>query len=226
MQNDPVNYNDPSGLMLWWVGSGLCTVGSGEKRDIVSCDFYTNVALQLGATPQNIAYVVAAKLAKLVDKGHWTDCEALAEFADEMAGMTSSKDAFVEAFGVLVPKQLATQVGRVPWNSRPVYLNTGQPSGYAPEYQNTTPDGRTGDPSWNGDQGHHFAAFFEYGYQNPGSGSSTAYWFEVLEGFRGTFNQNDVNLGVVAAQMGAALKAGIRSASEIAGLIRDLVCAK
>src|SRR5437016_8208076 len=85
---------------------------------------------------------------------------------------------------------------------------------------------REGDANWNGDQGHHFAAFFQYGYKYGGAaGSIGSAVFELLQAALGsvagkTLNMGDVQLGIDAALMGASLHSG-PSQGEIGQHIRD-----
>jgi hypothetical protein len=162
-----------------------------------------------------------------VAAGTLSDCQGLAAFASTMAGLYGNSDnaAFVQSFGVLVPQISATQIGGIPSNTNAVYLNTGQASGYQSIYQNTTPDNPS--TGWNGDQGHHFAAFFEFGFQYGGSlGAITSAVYEWAQAFGGSsgLNMGDIQLGITAAEMGAGLKAGTISAANIGNLINATVC--
>jgi hypothetical protein len=130
-----------------------------------------------------------------------SDCQGLAAFAGDAAMLTSSTQGFVQAFGVLTPQQLATGLAPgMSWNTNPVFLNSGQPSGFDSAYQNTLPDNPV--TGWNGDQGHHFAAFLQAGYlYGSGTASFQAWALEYWEGLdSGIMNLGDVNLGEAAAQ--------------------------
>jgi hypothetical protein len=147
---------------------------------------------------QAIAYPYAQNYQAMVAAGTLTDCQGLAAFASTMASISQNSSEMIESFGVLTPMQFASRIGAVASNSQAVFLNTGQASGYAPAYQNSTPDGGYGDPSWNGDQGHHFAAFFQFGYlYGPVAGAAAVDIFEGAEALLngGPLNQGDVNLG-------------------------------
>jgi hypothetical protein len=83
---------------------------------------------------------------------------------------------------------------------------------------------------WNGDQGHHFAAFFELGYEYSvaglSPGSLAAFVLEYVQGLdSGVMNVGDVNLGEAAAQIGAQLASKQISMSQVAGKIQGL-CSK
>jgi hypothetical protein len=129
----------------------------------------------------------------------------------------------VNNFGVLTPHG-GSSIAGIAWNSHPVALNTGKPSGYQTKYQNTLPDNPI--TGWNGDQGHHFAAFFQFGYKyGAAAGSVTAFateWWQGLES--GVLNAGDVALGEAAAQIGANLKAGKISMSDVASIIQSTLC--
>jgi hypothetical protein len=126
---------------------------------------------------------------------------------------------------VLVPNVIASQVGLTYWNTQAVILNTGQASGYAKIYQNTVPDNANN----NGDQGHHFAAFLELGYQFGGDGSlasiaSAVYEYAQALGQGATLNKGDIQLGITAAQIGAGLRNGNISAGQVGGIINYSIC--
>jgi len=128
-------------------------------------------------------------------------------------------------FGALVPKQAASSVLKY-WNTNAVTLWSSGPSGFAKPFQNTTDDSSNG----NGDQGHHFAAFFEFGYQYGGAvGGVATDIFELTESFIGmlkgqgfSLNGGDIALGLVAAQIGSDLKAGKISREGVSSEIQRL----
>ena len=134
----------------------------------------------------------------------------------------------MSAFGALVPGQFASKLsGLKYWSNSSVPLNIGSASGYDPSYQNTTPDGRAGDPSWNGDQAHHFAAFLEFGYQwGAFAGAIAAADFEAAEALLSgsSTNYGDVRLGAFAVQLGSDLKAHKISSSEVSCIISQTIC--
>jgi RHS repeat-associated protein len=175
-------------------------------------------------TPQQ-AYQLAQTLQKQVSDGGLTDCQALADFADSAAAVSPTSKTFIQAFGALVPKTIASQVGLSYWNTSAVALNTGQASGYTEGYQNSVPD----NASNNGDQGHHFAAFLELGYQFGGDGSlasiaSAVYEYAQAVGQGATLNMGDIQLGITAAQIGAGLRNGNVSAGEVGALTNNSIC--
>ena len=80
---------------------------------------------------------------------------------------------------------------------------------------------------WNGDQGHHFAAFFEYGYEHPDLGVFFAPGaFEGLEAWLKDqkLNMGDVALGMAAAQVGADLKTGVIHIGDVTSAILNEIC--
>jgi hypothetical protein len=143
------------------------------------------------------------------------DCDALANFARDVAATTQNATQFVQDLSVLIPETFLDSlplVGLKWWTSSPVILNTGQASGYQAEYQNTLPDHpELGPVLGNGDQGHHFAAYLEFGFQYGGAaGDIGSYLGELLQSVgSGNLNQGDILLGRVAANIGAALKNGL-----------------
>ena len=232
--NDPANSNDPEGLSsedgpptgciingMWW-GDAICMMmrpgrGSGGVLRNDPAPF-----------TKSQVHDIAEFLQYAVTQGG-SDCEALADFSDTMASGSESDNQFIRDFGVLTPAGLAANVSGIATSGKTdlVYLNTGQASGFANVYQNTVPDGRANDPSWNGDQGHHFAAFLQWGYNHPLLGATAAYSYEQLQavfGFNGPVNEGDINLGMVAAKWGSDLKAGTISRSELGEKIQDGLC--
>jgi hypothetical protein len=96
-----------------------------------------------------------------------------------------------------------------------VLLNSTQaPSGFRSQYQDQIP---------NADQAHHFAAFFQLGFVN---GADIGSWLAKVyeQGERTPDNSGDINLGRVAAQMGAAVAAGDLDPSDLASAILNTLC--
>lgn len=164
---------------------------------------------------------VAYELQGLVKKKTISDCEALAEFADA-AATSNTASGFVQDFGLLTPKQFASTITGVGTASPPIYMGTGQPSGYLLQYQNTP-------ASDSSDQGHHFAAFFQLGFlYGAADASAFAIDFEILEaGFNfQNINFGDISLGIAAAELGAEVKSGAISPGSVGTWIRQNLCAK
>lgn len=239
---DPVNSNDPTGLCIingetfhdpCFTATGTTTAppgtgggGSGPGRQPPGI-------MPLDPPPLTIqqVYVVAVGLQTAFRRGT-SDCEALADFADAMADGSRDDAQFVRDFGVLTPNSTATQIpgAGIAWNTRPVALNTGQASGFGADYQNTLPDDkRTG---WNGDQAHHFAAFFQFGYVHSSrtlGGTSLAdvasFTLEYFQGLdSGVMNLGDVRLGERAGQIGADLMNGRITRGQVGMEIRSTLC--
>ena len=174
--------------------------------------------------PQEIAYAFALVDQKLVADGKLTDCQALVAFASVMASVQSGASAFVQSFGVLIPQTTAGALAGIPQNSNSVSLNTGQQSGFVPLYQNTPND----QPGWNGDQGHHFAAFFAYGFLHPSSGLTAATFYEIGQALgNGSLDVNtgDIVLGALAAELGRELAVGQITPQQVSAMIAP-ICKK
>jgi hypothetical protein len=176
-----------------------------------------------GGSPQDRAYPFAQTIQNLVKSGAMTDCEGLAAFTGTVATISRSTSDFIQSFGVLIPQTAAGSSAGIPWNSKAVLLNTGQSSGFDPLYQNSPDD----TPGWNGDQGHHFAAFLAYGYLHSSTAEIAAIGYEIAQGLfswsSGT-NFGDIMLGVAAAQMGADLASGKIKPSDLPSLINNELC--
>jgi hypothetical protein len=171
-------------------------------------------------TPQDIAYPLARDLAAMVNGGILGDCQALALFADEMAGQMTSNDAFVQAFGVFVDLsdfsvQRANSWGLpIAANTDPVIMlrGGGPSSGFAASYQESV-------DHYNIDQTHHFAAYFQVGYyMGMGPGSILAVVREIRPR-----NPGDIRLGIQATMLGDYLRAGA-SPFQIGDYIRAQLC--
>lgn len=213
-RGDPVNRNDPWGLQDDGTPASGCLI-NGQWWPTYFCGQPRGSGMPAPADPLPLTPKTAWLLAKgFSDRvkaagGKYTDCEALVDFAHDAADVSKTSDQFVQAFAALIPKTLVGDLGLKWYSAQAVFLNTGRASGFSAPFQNTVPDNpRTG---WNGDQGHHFAAFFEYGYLNPRIGVSVAVLYEYLQagfGLYAPINQGDINVGIVAAELGAALKNG------------------
>ena len=223
-RGDPTNRLDPF---------GTCDQSSDTDYSVTVCadkpDLDTAVPTrpnQSARTPLQEAYAYANALRQAVKTlSNYNPCDALADFADGLADAVTTINQFVEDFGVLVPDQFASKAGLLYYNSNPVYLWSSGPSGYSAAFQNTVNDSANG----NGDQGHHFAAFFEFGYlhpNEPGGAIATAFeWAEAGFGVKGPVNQGDINLGTAAFNIGASLKNGTIKPSDIGQKIGEL-CAQ
>ena len=156
--------------------------------------------------PQTLGYPFAEIDRDFVRDGIMTDCQALAAFASTMATIFSSNDSFVQAFGVLTSD---AGKGLVAYNSEPVQLGgDSHASGFATQFQ----DGYGSDQGPNSsDQAHHFAGFFQLGYQAPALTTIAPTIWEALGGTLS--NQGDINLGQAAAYLGA--RAEVRSNTHI-----------
>ena len=208
---DPTNHADPT---------GLCTIAGVIYPDGQSpCPNGTSVTVSTSVlSPADVAWLMGyfgtappkpkPNLEAGVQAGA-SDCEALGAFTDLASVDAGNAYQFVRSFGILTPVTVAGLVASIVSSANRVYLNTGQASGYAANFQNISPDNaRTG---WNGDQGHHFAAFLQLGYQmGAAAGGIASDIFERFQAlFRGeTVNRGDIALGIVAAQIGGGLKAG------------------
>ena len=215
---DPVNFIDPS-------GNTKCDPDGNNCYDSVTVSGAVPLPFSMGGgksmrktepnydpddpfkNPQSVqqAWVIASQFSKSVDpKKGFTECQALAGFANAI-GEGTPKNLFVEDLGVLVPNTMAAKLGLNFWNTNPVSMYNGDDNGFSSTYQNTVPDSASG----NGNQEHHFAAFFELGYAIGAlPASQVAYWFEQFEDILGPPNAGDIALGQMAAQWGADLKAG------------------
>jgi hypothetical protein len=236
VEDDPVNFFDPRGLDSCPPdSSNTCVEVYGSTVDVdpsISLFPSAGTAYNLGlGYSQKAAYLssvrnLARAYSSAVSQGYVSDCNALADFAQNLVQTGASASTLVQDFGVLTPS--AGLTGFVPGissTSNPVQLNTGQSSGFLSQYQNTLPDNPA--TGWNGDQAHHFAAFFQFGYVYSllgfGPGAIASFALEYAEGLdSGIMNLGDVNLGDAAVQIGEDLASGKISTADVAGRIKAL----
>jgi hypothetical protein len=220
---DPVNRLDPAGT-CW-----ITTYSSDSNGNFsVNCFDYLEIALTPAINPAALSecfavntclanfqvmqgggggpsnplsvfqlYNIATDLKPAVNGTALTNCQALGVYASDAALGNSSAAQFVNDFSNLNPNAVGI----------PVYLYNGGNNGWQSQFQNTVDDSANG----NGDQGHHFAAFLQLGYEfDVGTASTAAFVLEYLEAWSngGPVNQGDITLGIAAAQLGASLRSG------------------
>jgi hypothetical protein len=133
------------------------------------------------------------------------------------------------AFGVLTPAHpILTLVGAA--NTKgPVFLQDNRDSrlrsGYKIQFRDGYGSGGSAlsDDGWNhSDQGHHFAAFFQLGYNAGLLASAGPLVYELWQGT--LTNQGDINLGNVAVNLGRRIRSGELKPYEVAGEILRTLC--
>ncbi len=198
------------------VGGGTSSGGSGGSAPIT-----VNPSASEGSSANPSPYGFASTLSSLVAARLISDCNALVDFASYVNSTSFDTDSLVAAFGALTPTQPATQFAGIASMAKAASLNpTGVPSGYLAPYQNVP-------ASDTSDQGHHFAAFFQYGYlAGAVTGTAAATQFEVAEAayHMVQVNTGDINLGIAAVNLGAELRSGQISRFDLANDIRNQLC--
>ncbi len=151
-----------------------------------------------------------------------TDCDGLASFAGAYDVLSDDPGAFVGNFSVLIPKNDLSSVAGIGWNDLPIFFggSAGQISGFALQYRDGY--GSTSGAN-NDDQGHHFAAFLQLGFNNSLIGGIAGTAYEHYEGT--SDNQGDINLANFAANLGAQLKAGSIKPNQVDQIIKSKLCA-
>ena len=184
VENNPINLVDPIGLSATCEYPCIASVtvhaystagifGAAEGSD---GDHRRNQPRPF-TTAQLRMY--ATDLRAAVTKGG-SDCDALAAFAGAASDNDSSKLQFVRDFSILTPANKLPGSPGFDGTSNYIRLNQGSGSGYLPIFQNTYND--NGPSGTNGDQGHHFAAFFQLGYyRGELAGAGVSFWFEYFE---------------------------------------------
>ena len=242
VNDDPVSFLDPFGTTTckldsngWLVCYDSVTVNGKEPIRITNLSGggggVGGPSQMLGLDPKTPANVMVARslaldFQRLVKDGIYDDCQGLVAFLSSLAIVNGNNKAlFIRGIGLLVPSGIAANSVLPFTTGNVVYLNRGQPSGFAAAYQNSTPDNPT--TGWNGDQAHHWAAFFEFGYVHGGGvvGNATADLYESFQslfGQLGPTNDGDQRLGEVAVQLGAELAAGTINPEDVAGRVQEL----
>ncbi|MCX6621224.1 MAG: hypothetical protein NTY38_09115, partial [Acidobacteria bacterium] len=183
-------------------------------------------SLRVSLLQQNLGVVAptdegkAKLLQGAVAKGDLSDCQALAMYANAVALTDNDHGnrlpySFVDHFGVFVQADnsavsLATSMGVHIASTNGAYeFKPKGLSGFAEMYR----DGASG----GFDQVHHFAAFFQLGFevgQLLGTAGSIAH--DLIDNF------GDVNLGNAAVKMGADLAAGRLAPIDVSNSIQNL----
>jgi hypothetical protein len=146
-----------------------------------------------------------------------SDCSALADYATA-AGVGRTAKQLNQTFELFIKTDSKTSAAGIPSAAIPVAFS-GMASGFLPQYQNTNGDQI--------DQTHHFAAFFEFGYQYGINASALlGQLYEAVEA--GTdphgYNQGDVNLAIAAASLGQQLAQGTILPDELGIVMQDTIC--
>jgi len=147
--------------------------------------------------------------------GNFSDCEGLARFASERASAHwNNKRAFVDSFAVFVDmadrsvttaNQLWPGGGAIRGVDRPVYLQQdlyGHDSGFLPMYRDKDKGGKA-------DQAHHFAAYFQLGYNTNAAVGVLAAIVRDLD------NPGDITLGNKAVAIALKLANPTRTFGEL-----------
>jgi hypothetical protein len=159
----------------------------------------------------------AKGLAVDVSKGAERDCDALVDYVNA-ASMGRTAAQLNSSMGIFVQQDLKTTLAGIPSNPGSVNF-TGSSSSFLPQYQNSN-----GDTS---NQTHHFAAFFEFGFQyGVNSAAALGQLYETVEGVTDKlgYNQGDVNLAVAAASLGQQLANGTITPDALGTVIQDTIC--
>jgi hypothetical protein len=155
-----------------------------------------------------------------VKNGSETDCNALTDYLNfvggPLEGDSSAAAQIKAALSLLTPNQFpVNMIPGISGNQNYQALNpNGATSGFKLQYQ---------DEIANADQVHHFAAFFQLGFTYGNSvGMRAATWWEKLEGTAG--NTGDINLGRIAATIGANVRAGVLPVYQLGQAVRESLC--
>jgi RHS repeat-associated protein len=216
---DPINFHDPTGRLsetpppswYWPI----------PERDDPRPEMSPDYPAAYGP-PAPTLRQYAESLAQGVSVLAFSDCQALANFADYAAYSNTGAPTygFVDAFGMFVDGDdqsvnRAREIGYpIAGVERPVILlPQGSPSrsGYQVQFQETL-------SLLHPDQGHHFAAYFQAGYW---AGAVLATGAALLSDL---MNPGDLFLAVEAARLGADVRSGNIAPSAVGDEIRKRVC--
>jgi hypothetical protein len=182
---------------------------------------------------------LADAAARDVRGGKFTECEALARFADGAVRLnrfnTGTAVAYFEAItpinfsnlfasalngmGAVNARTDAVTLGgwgRIQWEGDQQRLIDERDNGFNPKFKDEASSEGFG--GTNVDQSHHFAAFFQLGYS---LGSTLGEWGARL---LDPLNDGDANLGRAAAAIGARLRRGEIAPAELGNVIRREIC--
>lgn len=186
--------------------------------------------LQVGVSrATGTAHEIAVDLQDQVRRGVTSDCNALAQFADELSfrDMPMHDSEFIGSFSVFI-EQAPFGSGLVGVSSSGLAVslqNSAVPSGYRQEFREMY--GVNADGSFNpgnrDDQSHHFAASFQFGAGFFGGLSQVeSYMHDMSNG--GNVNIGDMNLALVAADIGLKFRSGYYNRVDVGIQIRAQIC--
>jgi hypothetical protein len=174
---------------------------------------------------------LAQTIRNAVNTGQLNQCQGLANYADAASQILRTPSGLNSAMSFLTPHSAPGQ-SLLGVQAAGKGLGTeGSASGFSLSFQNSFPDNPT--TGWNGDQTHHFAAFFQLGFAHPSSAvlsfsaafEATESLLSALRGQPEGLNWGDIQLGGVAGQMGQQLTNGGLSPGQVGSAIRSHVCA-
>ena len=263
VEGDPANANDPSGLCrvigthficdvvetdveikptIGWTGNDLPDL---SDRDVGPGMGWARPRLDPAQMAQGLIGAVAA--------GVFTECTALAQFADIMAEDTRQNTGhpalwaseFVSQFRVFIRSgdpnvNRANTLAGIPiedsGSRTPPQLGNGRlpafpganglSSGYREEYidQLELDSLNSGHPQRH-DQSHHFGAFFQFGYHSQAMYGGSG--FAIANGMAAAIdltNPGDRNLSYAALGMGRGLALGSSTPADVGTAIRRTLC--
>jgi RHS repeat-associated protein len=231
VSGDPTNRFDPAGT-CWAITSSA----AGVTSEYFDCGY--QLATGQSSTSRGPYYVPLDPLplspyqiwalakgyaeAVLSPYVHLTDCQALAGFAQDLSDNSLNNAQFVNAFRNFVPaadpsvvqaNAFGVPIGGVGKDDQVIMLLQGGTSGFVSSYQEML------DPK-NQDQVHHFAAFFQLGYQAGSLSGAIAAFIKDLY----PLNPGDINLGIAASALGAELRQGLISQQDVSTQIANGFC--
>jgi RHS repeat-associated protein len=230
VEGDPINYRDPFGLDKCGPDADTC-VEVTDKPDPLP---YKTIRLiwepsvepipshgigGFGNPPiEKVSHDIADSWAAKVIAQQLSDCQALAGFAGSLAKWYSgSLDSFVSGFGALVDARSlpATLVG-IQTSQNYVLLQPSNTykSGFKQDFRDTLIP--------NSDQGHHFAAFLQFGYKFGSTAASLASSANELANM--LVNRGDIELGKTAGNIGASLSNHDLKLQDLGEYIRNFLC--
>ncbi len=227
VQGDPVNYNDPAGLLkvspYYWLDCSETSAGytcvmrlgmSASPADTVSSN---------GAASKIAGHALRDRIKK---KNALIECETLAAFLEEVAeAMPWNSSGFVSSLVAITPQSGTPgwlfSFGRVSYTTATgAQFGGGKDSpdnGYKIHFKDSY---GADEPLFgnNADQSHHFAAFFQLGWSRGSMvGSMAGFAF-------GPNTLGDGNLAYFAATLGATLRAGKIKPNDVAGIVMRELC--
>ena len=237
VRNNPLRFVDPSGMetALYQDGNCFTYTYDSSTTDMEGVTYVTNHSTTFGdcsargrsarANTMQASRSLINYLSKQIASRNINECQALANYVD--AAQSIGNQGPISALKELTPNShpfFESAQGIQTNGTMQTGFNAGPGSisGFRVSYQNDESDEPNG---WNGDQSHHFAAYFQAGAAHPEAStvSPVPSLYEYGQSFSNP-NIGDINLGYAAQELGQLYGLGAFSAADVGNRIRNNIC--